>query len=150
MGDARRLASRQPRMKTTVLVGGAPVVVDVTRGSDEMDALVGDTRYRVQLSRSGDTWSFVLDDRTVAATVVRERDAVWIAIGGEVYRCVAVSESRSSGTAAAHTPQVTAPMPGKVLDVRVIEGQQVATGEALIILEAMKMETTLSADAAGI
>lgn len=38
-----------------------------------------------------------------------------------------------------------APMPGKVLEVKVKEGQSVQKGEVLLILEAMKMENVLKA-----
>lgn len=41
---------------------------------------------------------------------------------------------------------VKAPMPGKVLDVMVKEGDQVSKGDALLILEAMKMENVLKAE----
>jgi acetyl/propionyl-CoA carboxylase alpha subunit len=44
---------------------------------------------------------------------------------------------------------LSAPMPGKVLDVRVTPGQQVHVGETLIVLEAMKMEHVISASADG-
>ena len=40
-----------------------------------------------------------------------------------------------------------APMPGLVLDVLVKEGQQIKKGENLLVLEAMKMETTITASA---
>ena len=40
-------------------------------------------------------------------------------------------------------------MPGVILAVRVAEGERVARGQALIVMEAMKMEHTLSAGAAG-
>jgi len=38
-------------------------------------------------------------------------------------------------------PEIVAPMPGKVLQVAVQAGAQVAAGDTLLILEAMKMET---------
>ncbi len=44
---------------------------------------------------------------------------------------------------------VTAPMPGKILDVKVSEGQSVKTGDVLLILEAMKMENEISAHMDG-
>lgn len=43
--------------------------------------------------------------------------------------------------------EMKAPMPGLVLDVRVTEGQAVAKGDALIVLEAMKMENILKCPA---
>ena len=42
-----------------------------------------------------------------------------------------------------------APMPGVVLEVRVIAGQHVVAGETLVIMEAMKMEHVIIAPSAG-
>ena len=44
---------------------------------------------------------------------------------------------------------ILAPMPGKIIAVMVSAGQQVAKGERLLTLEAMKMEHTLTAPFAG-
>jgi len=44
---------------------------------------------------------------------------------------------------------VSAPMPGLVRDVLVVEGQEVAMGDRLVVMEAMKMEHTLRAPRAG-
>ncbi|WP_206203388.1 MULTISPECIES: pyruvate/oxaloacetate carboxyltransferase [unclassified Thermococcus] len=45
---------------------------------------------------------------------------------------------------------VTAPMPGKILRILVKEGDQVKTGQGLLILEAMKMENEIPAPKDGI
>jgi acetyl/propionyl-CoA carboxylase alpha subunit len=45
---------------------------------------------------------------------------------------------------------LVAPMPGKVVKVLASVGQEVAAGAALVVLEAMKMEHTVRAHAAGI
>ncbi|GER06601.1 hypothetical protein JCM17843_09110 [Kordiimonadales bacterium JCM 17843] len=44
---------------------------------------------------------------------------------------------------------ITAPMPGKILDILVSDGDFVEKGQALLVLEAMKMEHTLTAPRDG-
>jgi len=44
---------------------------------------------------------------------------------------------------------VTAPMPGKILDIRVKVGDAVKSGDVLLILEAMKMENEIVAPKDG-
>ncbi|MEZ5012756.1 MAG: acetyl-CoA carboxylase biotin carboxyl carrier protein subunit [Chitinophagales bacterium] len=45
--------------------------------------------------------------------------------------------------------ELRAPMPGLVLEIRVALGQEVAKGDPVIVLEAMKMENVLKASGAG-
>ncbi|MFN8791645.1 MAG: biotin/lipoyl-containing protein [Bdellovibrionales bacterium] len=45
--------------------------------------------------------------------------------------------------------QVAAPMPGKVTKVLVTNSQSVKKGQAVLVMEAMKMEYTLKADQEG-
>jgi biotin carboxyl carrier protein len=57
---------------------------------------------------------------------------------------------RASGTFAAEGPQrVDAPMPGKVVRVMVKVGDEVAEGQGLVVVEAMKMENELKSPRAG-
>ncbi len=52
-------------------------------------------------------------------------------------------------TAAATGDSVTAPMQGTIVKVEVTEGQVVAAGDLIVVLEAMKMEQPLTAHKAG-
>lgn len=45
--------------------------------------------------------------------------------------------------------KINCPMPGTILDVKVSEGQQVKSGDVLMILEAMKMENEIMAPCDG-
>lgn len=64
-------------------------------------------------------------------------------------RFVFVPPDRLAGTATVGDGQLTAPMPGTVLDVRVAVGDVVAEGQVLGTMEAMKMELALKAPFAG-
>jgi 3-methylcrotonyl-CoA carboxylase alpha subunit len=55
-----------------------------------------------------------------------------------------------AGEAAADTGRLTAPMPGKVVSFAVKAGDQVSKGQALAVMEAMKMEHTIAAPADGV
>jgi len=46
---------------------------------------------------------------------------------------------------ASHETAVRAPLPGKIIDLRVKAGDTVSKGQPLLVLEAMKMEHTLAA-----
>ena len=83
-----------------------------------------------------------------------------ITVNGNVYE-VTVEEGftgAASAPKAAPAPKaaapagattVEAPMPGKVLDVKVAAGQAVKFGQVVITMEAMKMETEIVAPADG-
>ena len=54
-----------------------------------------------------------------------------------------------SNTAATKINELKAPMPGLIVDIRVVPGQAVQKGDPLLVLEAMKMENILKAPADG-
>lgn len=75
---------------------------------------------------------------------------LWLAREGAAY---AVGEQptllSTQGDAAGGGP-VTSPMPGNVLAVKVSQGQQITAGAPLMIVEAMKMEHTITAEVDGV
>ena len=46
--------------------------------------------------------------------------------------------------------QIEAPMPGLILDIQVSEGDTVQEGDALLVLEAMKMENVILSPREGV
>ena len=60
-----------------------------------------------------------------------------------------VAAASAPAPAPAPAPAAAAPMPGKILNIKVSEGQAVKFGEVVVIMEAMKMETEIVAPADG-
>ncbi len=59
------------------------------------------------------------------------------------------SVAKRSGSAAGEAHEMSSPMPGKILKVLVEAGQKVKVGDALVVMEAMKMEHTVKASRDG-
>ncbi|MER6737533.1 acetyl/propionyl/methylcrotonyl-CoA carboxylase subunit alpha [Streptomyces puniciscabiei] len=79
------------------------------------------------------------------------RAADWLGRDGDAWQVrdhdpVAASLSRSAHAGA---DSLTAPMPGTVTVVKVAVGDEVAAGQSLLVVEAMKMEHVISAPHAG-
>ncbi len=121
----------------TVLVNGQPFVVGLEDGSERV--FVDGTPFDVKL----------------------DREAGQVVVGGINYRLgveglEAVADARPGGrrtggpAAAAGAGAVTAIMPGKIIRLLVAEGDAVAEGQVVCILEAMKMENELKAPHAGV
>ena len=62
---------------------------------------------------------------------------------------VAATPAPAPAPAPAGASVVEAPMPGKILKISVAVGASVASGDVLLILEAMKMENEISAPVSG-
>jgi 3-methylcrotonyl-CoA carboxylase alpha subunit len=72
----------------------------------------------------------------------------WHVLCDGVYRRLSL-KSELAGAGAESTGSLTAPMPGRIVKVMTKPGAKVGKGEALLILEAMKMEHTIAAPVDG-
>lgn len=62
---------------------------------------------------------------------------------------VAAPAATQAAPVSANGEKVTSPMPGTILDIKVNVGDTVVAGQAIIVLEAMKMENDINAPCAG-
>ncbi|GLZ29955.1 acetyl/propionyl-CoA carboxylase subuit alpha [Lentzea sp. NBRC 105346] len=83
--------------------------------------------------------------------MAREGDVLWLGRDGHSW---ALTEAEflvgASGPAAGSGGPVKSPMPGTVLVVRAAAGDHVTAGQALFVVEAMKMEHTVTAPVDGV
>ncbi|MFL6671843.1 MAG: acetyl/propionyl/methylcrotonyl-CoA carboxylase subunit alpha [Massilia sp.] len=139
--------------------------------TDDYAAGTGDKAYRVGLTYHANGWDLELAGARAALALVARDDASYsIRLGegsahGKVRRDGDVFHVFTGGrhfTLAYNDPmahagevetgggRLTAPMPGKVVAVLASNGQEVKKGAPLVIMEAMKMEHTISAPADGV
>lgn len=92
--------------------------------------------------------SIRVGDRTFRVRAARDRDRVFVWCDGDV-----LEVRRAGGRAARageHSGGLTAPMPGRIRRILASEGGRVSRGDAILILEAMKMEHAIRATADGV
>lgn len=122
------------------LIDGEPVQAELQRvaGTLLRRLSLDHASYRVIASTTErGSWHLQLNGERVHATVVDERTRAIRAMTGR--------------TAGPQGPKpVKAPMPGMVMRIEVEPGQRVSAGQGLVIIEAMKMENELKADAGGV
>ena len=93
-----------------------------------------------------------VDGRTIDAVIATRGDEVFIHLDGEAYQLryrhpLERLAAQHQGGAA---DGIRAPMPGSVITVAVAAGDHVSRGQTLLMMESMKMETTLVAPRDGV
>jgi geranyl-CoA carboxylase alpha subunit len=123
---------------------------------DSFDARSASATHRIaaiharHLNAQGGEIDASVDGRQVRAIFARDGDASWwLADGAEIALVDAQLHSRASAVASA-PGKLLAPMHGRVTQVLIEAGSEVAAGALLVVLEAMKMEHQIRAPRAGI
>ncbi|NRP84835.1 Acetyl-/propionyl-coenzyme A carboxylase alpha chain [Ensifer adhaerens] len=130
----------------------------------------GQTNCRV-IAKGGQLFSVAFDDRTIPVRLMADGNGVrrveidgrqssvdifeashgmTLFLDGRTHHFHRLDPLDGGEEATAGGDRLIAPMPGLVKIVRVREGEAVAKGQALIIMEAMKMELTLTAMRDGV
>ena len=114
----------------------------------DVHAVVGDRPFDIRLTEvgPGNYW-FVIEGRSVEAAVVRSGDGFSVRIGGDRFDVVLLDRRQSLRKPTSEQDQsrreVRAPMPGRVVQVLVEEGDAVGPRQGLLVLEAMKMQNEI-------
>ncbi len=110
--------------------------------------------WQTQTSADGHSGSHqagvLIAGRQLRASVHCLPDAMELVHEHMRWRFSKVSELRNDEVAGAATDRINAPMPGRIIAVNHGVGDEVAAGAVVVVMEAMKMEISLRAEAAAI
>jgi biotin carboxyl carrier protein len=140
------------------------------------DVVVDDKTHRLELTKGERTWLCKVDDQEIEVdAALTARDVLSVLVGGKAYEikrerslqgelhlvigsaryAVDVQDPRSlrtrraAGGGEAGPQKITAPMPGKIVRVMVVVGDEVKAGQGVIVMEAMKMQNELKSPKDG-
>jgi acetyl/propionyl-CoA carboxylase alpha subunit len=116
--------------------------------SDDGTATVNDATFRIRPGRDG-TLQIDGSKKKMAFAAI-SGDIRWVFLDGEVFTFEVEEASARRRRAGGHHGSLTAPMPATVRKIAVAPGATVKRGDILIVLEAMKMELPVRANADGI
>ncbi len=136
---------------------------------------IGEKTHRVELARHGSGWRCKLDGKELAIDVVSPQPGLLsfledgksyearqessagesiIVVGHERFTAI-VRDPRSYGSRRIRdgggqgVKKISAPMPGKVVRILALVGAEVEAGQAVLVIEAMKMQNELKAPKKG-
>jgi len=146
-------------MKYFVKVGGREMEIELEERDGQVFAKIVGREHRVSYAEVDGLgqYSILTEDHSWAASIESSRGNTHdfsVGLAGEVFevsienereRAAHAAERKGSGGPRVHK----AAMPGIVVSVAVKEGDEVAEGAPLLILEAMKMQNEVRAETAG-
>jgi acetyl-CoA/propionyl-CoA carboxylase biotin carboxyl carrier protein len=131
--DGWRLGGvRAPTRFTFAVDGGTPVRVEARHGEAEVERLGPEV-----LAIDRRAWAYA-----------RDGDTLWLGRDAQAWRVRVPSVEEVQGGAG--SGELRAPMPGQVLLVNAQQGDEVKEGDAVVVLESMKMELSITAPADGV
>ena len=140
------------------------------------DVVVDNKTHQVELTRGEKTWHCKVDGQEIDVDAeLTARDVLSVLVGGKAYEvkrerslqgelhmvigsaryAVDVQDPRSLKTrraiagAEAGPQRIKAPMPGKIVRIMVAEGEEVKSGQGVIVMEAMKMQNEMKSPKDG-
>jgi len=131
-----------------------PINLTLTGSGKSYRATIGDKIVDVEIIRADaehGQLELLIDNERVTAYVSSDGAKRWVTVNGRtVLLTKPAAGAKRSGAGHDHASELAAPMPGQVRSVNVREGESVAKGQTLLVLEAMKMEIRIQAKSDGV
>jgi acetyl/propionyl-CoA carboxylase alpha subunit len=129
-----------------IIDDAAPRDVVLTRMENHYAPIWIDGReHRALLRPVGRGYEVSVDDRTEPIWLFVDHDTVFIHAFGRAWRTEVVDPAERSAQSAEQADVVMAPMPGTLITIAVEPGQAVTTGQPLVVIESMKMQSEIVA-----
>jgi len=139
-------------MKLTFEHNSESFTIDLTPGGKSYRATLGDRSVEVKILRADaehGLLDLLIEGERLTAYVSSEGEKRWVTINGRTVVLTKASSVRRKSSGHDHASELAAPMPGLVRGVHVAEGEAVAKGQSLLVVEAMKMEIRIQAPRDG-
>jgi pyruvate carboxylase subunit B len=134
----------------------AKAASDCTRlAADEFRVTLHGETYHIRLTGTGhgsqtDRPYYVSVDGITEEVFVEALNEVEISANGSTSKAKSTQKASATGRPRpTHAGHVTTAMPGNIVDVLVNTGQKVTAGQAVLVIEAMKMENEIQASISG-
>ncbi|MFS8111624.1 acetyl/propionyl/methylcrotonyl-CoA carboxylase subunit alpha [Rhizobium jaguaris] len=123
----------------------------IAKGQDLFSVHLDDRAVGVRIvGRADSSCRVEIDGRQLSADIFQMPHSMTLFLDGHTHHFHRPDPLDGVEEGAVGGDRLIAPMPGLIKIVRVQEGDMVARGEALIVMEAMKMELTLTATRDGV
>jgi 3-methylcrotonyl-CoA carboxylase alpha subunit len=132
--------------------GGEELEIPILpRGTGMFEVEIEERRLRLSVLRHEGDGDVLVDfgPRITTVAFTRRGEELTIFMDGAAYGFTVPDPLDAAHHEHAAGDHVVAPMPGRIISISAMSGGRVAKGEALIVMEAMKMELTLTAPRDG-
>jgi 3-methylcrotonyl-CoA carboxylase alpha subunit len=135
-------------MKRKVILNGEPLEFEYADFGSNIEIFIGDETFNFQKkTKTEDQFILSLNNQNFKGEIASHGTQFQV-FAGNLEAIIEIPKIKSKTVDHAAGP--ISPMPGKVFKVFVKVGDNVKKGDALMILEAMKMEHTIKANIEGV
>src|ERR1044072_3923456 len=141
-------------MRYEAEIDGQPISLELDEKDGRVSARVGEGQYDLEVERPEDgVYLLLAGDKVYEVRVsIPQKGSLEVALRGQTF-AVRIIDRKHLRVGAEHhedgRKQLVAPMPGKIVRILQNEGDEVESGQGIIVVEAMKMQNKIKSPKSG-